>query len=276
MAPPKIMRALTEVVDKLDIRRAQVLVEAVIVEVNADKTSESGGELGGVVQRIEWNPDSGGCVHRADRRLFTRRCRQYCPRHCERHVQLGQLPDRHDARARENIGQRHQFWRNAARDEWRRQYQCRGDSVGDHNGQSGSRAEGCAGSALHYRAVRNNIRVYDQHSSTVSPFTTVQRQEVGTILKVTPQIATGSDSVILKISIESSSVAATSVSSVDITTNKRTVSTSVLIEDGGIVVLGGLISDNVTRVSSGYRFSAAFLSSVFSSKHVITPGPGTI
>jgi general secretion pathway protein D len=36
MAPPKIMRALTEVVDKLDIRRAQVLVEAVIVEVNAD------------------------------------------------------------------------------------------------------------------------------------------------------------------------------------------------------------------------------------------------
>jgi len=84
-------------------------------------------------------------------------------------------------------------------------------------------------------------------SGTVSPFTTVQRQEVGTILKVTPQIATGSDSVILKISIESSSVAATSVSSVDITTNKRTVSTSVLIEDGGIVVLGGLISDNVTK-----------------------------
>jgi general secretion pathway protein D len=42
-------------------------------------------------------------------------------------------------------------------------------------------------------------------------------------------------------------VAATSVSTVDITTNKRTVSTSVLIEDGGIVVLGGLISDNVTK-----------------------------
>jgi general secretion pathway protein D len=84
-------------------------------------------------------------------------------------------------------------------------------------------------------------------SSTVSPFTTVQRQEVGTILKVTPQIATESNSVILKISIESSSVAATSVSTVDITTNKRTVSTSVLIEDGGIVVLGGLISDTVTK-----------------------------
>ena len=84
-------------------------------------------------------------------------------------------------------------------------------------------------------------------SSSVSPFTTVQRQEVGTILKVTPQISTESDSVILKISVESSSVAANSVSSVDITTNKRTVSTSVMIEDGGIVVLGGLISDTVTK-----------------------------
>ena len=84
-------------------------------------------------------------------------------------------------------------------------------------------------------------------SSSVSPFTTVQRQEVGTILKVTPQISAESDSVILKISVESSSVAATSVSSVDITTNKRTVSTSVMIEDGGIIVLGGLISDNVTK-----------------------------
>jgi general secretion pathway protein D len=51
----------------------------------------------------------------------------------------------------------------------------------------------------------------------------------------------------LKISIESSSVAATSVSSVDITTNKRTVSTAVLIDDGGIVVLGGLISDEATK-----------------------------
>jgi len=80
----------------------------------------------------------------------------------------------------------------------------------------------------------------------VNPFQTVQRQEVGTILKVTPQIAAEGNSVVLKISVESSSVAATSVSSVDITTNKRTVSTNVLVEDGGIVVLGGLISDTVT------------------------------
>jgi general secretion pathway protein D len=84
-------------------------------------------------------------------------------------------------------------------------------------------------------------------SGSTNPFQTVQRQEVGTILKVTPQIAAEGNSVVLKISVESSSVAATSASAVDITTNKRTVSTNVLVEDGGIVVLGGLISDTVTR-----------------------------
>src|SRR5581483_6846793 len=41
-APPKIMRAIMNIVDKLDIRRRQVLVEAIIVEVNTDKTAEFG------------------------------------------------------------------------------------------------------------------------------------------------------------------------------------------------------------------------------------------
>jgi general secretion pathway protein D len=77
----------------------------------------------------------------------------------------------------------------------------------------------------------------------VNPFQTVQRQEVGTILKVTPQIAAEGNAIVLKISIESSSVLPTSKSAVDITTSKRTITTNVLIDDGGVVVLGGLISN---------------------------------
>ncbi len=50
-APPKTMRSLMAIVDKLDIRRAQVLVEAIIVEVIADNTSELG---------ITWAVDDGG------------------------------------------------------------------------------------------------------------------------------------------------------------------------------------------------------------------------
>jgi len=81
--------------------------------------------------------------------------------------------------------------------------------------------------------------------NTLNPFQTIQRQEVGTILKITPQINEG-DAVMLKIEQESSSIAATSTGAVDLITNKRTISTNVLIEDGGTVVLGGLIQDSQT------------------------------
>ncbi|MGB5247076.1 MAG: secretin N-terminal domain-containing protein, partial [Woeseia sp.] len=51
IAPPKMMRSLMQIVDKLDIRRAQVLVEAIIVEVTADKASELG---------VTWAVDGSG------------------------------------------------------------------------------------------------------------------------------------------------------------------------------------------------------------------------
>src|SRR6185437_16018139 len=83
-------------------------------------------------------------------------------------------------------------------------------------------------------------------AGAVNPFQTIQREEVGTILKVTPQITTEGNSVVMKLSIESSSIGQKPAGAVDLTTNKRTITTNVLIEDGGIVVLGGLIEhDNV-------------------------------
>ena len=83
------------------------------------------------------------------------------------------------------------------------------------------------------------------NNGNVNPFQTIQRQEVGTILKITPQINEG-DSVMLKIEQESSSIAGTSSGAVDLVTNKRTINTNVLIEDGGTIVLGGLIRDTQT------------------------------
>jgi general secretion pathway protein D len=87
---------------------------------------------------------------------------------------------------------------------------------------------------------------YTNTTGTSSAFQTIQRQEVGTILTVTPQINTG-DSVLLKIEVESSSLAASSAGAVDLITNKRTFSTNVLIPDGGTLVLGGLIQEKVTN-----------------------------
>jgi general secretion pathway protein D len=83
----------------------------------------------------------------------------------------------------------------------------------------------------------------------VSPFQTIQQIEVGTILKITPQINEG-DAVVLKIDIESSSVIATPSGASGITTSKRSVTTNVLIENGGIIVLGGLISNEYDRSKS--------------------------
>ncbi len=65
-------------------------------------------------------------------------------------------------------------------------------------------------------------------------------------MKVTPHINEG-NSVQLKIEQEDSSPGAKLTDSADISTNKRSIKTTVLIEDGGIIVLGGLMSDTVTE-----------------------------
>ncbi len=78
-----------------------------------------------------------------------------------------------------------------------------------------------------------------------NPFQTIERQDVGIILRVTPQINEG-DAVRLDIEQETSSVSSAATAS-DIITNTREISTSVLVEDGGIVVLGGLIEDRLNE-----------------------------
>lgn len=77
-----------------------------------------------------------------------------------------------------------------------------------------------------------------------NPFQTVERQDVGITLKVTPQINEGS-TIKLDIDQEVSNVSQSSASNGGIITNKRSITTSVLVEDGEILVLGGLIDDQL-------------------------------
>ena len=85
-------------------------------------------------------------------------------------------------------------------------------------------------------------------SANANPFNTVQRQDVGLTLRVTPQISEG-DTIRLKIFQEISSVAPTNaaVKASDIITNKRSIKTTVLAADGNIIVLGGLMRDDSTK-----------------------------
>lgn len=83
------------------------------------------------------------------------------------------------------------------------------------------------------------------NQSSVSPFQTISREDVGITLTVTPHVNKG-DSVVLNVQQEVSSISAQSVA-VDLITNKREFSTTVMVPDGGVLVLGGLIDDTVSE-----------------------------
>ena len=80
-------------------------------------------------------------------------------------------------------------------------------------------------------------------SDTNNPFQTIERQDVGISLKVKPQINEG-NAITLEIQQEVSAIAASSRGAVDIVTTKRSIDTTVQLEDGEMLVLGGLIDDS--------------------------------
>ena len=98
--------------------------------------------------------------------------------------------------------------------------------------------------------VGQNIPIITGESSTTTgdlnnPFRTIERQDIGVSLKVTPQINEG-NTITMKIEQEVSSVNPASLIASDIVTNKRQIKTTVQLEDSELLVLGGLIDDKVT------------------------------
>lgn len=82
-------------------------------------------------------------------------------------------------------------------------------------------------------------------SGVSNPFTTVSRQDVGLTLRVTPHIHDG-NVVRLEIYQESSAlVTKSTVQTADVTTNKRSIKTTILADDGETIVLGGLVEDSL-------------------------------
>lgn len=244
-APPDLMSAIMEIIDKIDIRRAQVLVESVIAEVNMDKTSDLGvnwvlGAKNGTVPIAGFIEPTGGTslvdLAQTAEGLASSSSSTSTSSLTGTTLGVGRISA---------AGLSFAAVLKALSGEANTNIVATPSAVTLDNQEAELKVAQEVPIITGSYATTSSTSTTS--SSTVNPFQTVQRQEVGTILKVTPQIASEGNSVVLKISVESSSVAATSVSSVDITTNKRTVSTNVLIEDGGIVVLGGLISDTVTR-----------------------------
>ena len=92
------------------------------------------------------------------------------------------------------------------------------------------------------------------NSNSVNPFTTVNREDVGVMLKVKPQISKG-NAVRLEIEQESSAVkTGTADSQLGATTTKSTIQTNVMIQDGELLVLGGLIEGTTGKSESKVPF----------------------
>ncbi len=90
---------------------------------------------------------------------------------------------------------------------------------------------------------------YSTPGNTLTPFTTIERQDVGLTLRVVPRIHEG-DSIRLEVSQEVSSLVGAVTGAADLITNRRSIQTTVLADNGDTIVLGGLISDDRTTVKS--------------------------
>jgi general secretion pathway protein D len=241
-APAKVMRSLMAVVDKLDIRRMQVLVEAIIVDVSVNKNAELG---------VNWAVWSEENDTRIPLGLFNNRVGGVSL------VDLASAVDNPSGSASTvaatsgstfGIGRIASSGVNFAA--MLRAIQ--GDST--TNVIATPSTVTMDNQEAELKVAQEVPFITGQYTNTggnnngnVNPFTTVQREEVGTILKITPKINQQGGLVQLKIELESSELSGSSGDANSLITNKRTVNTNVLIEDGGIVVLGGLIRDSATR-----------------------------
>lgn len=253
-AAPAVYRDLAAVVRQLDIRRAQVLVEAVIAEVSDELADSLGiqwqatgvdnradGSLGrGVLGGTNFTSAGGGGILGAS----------INPLGVGSGLNLGYL----DGTVRLPIGPDGEMVDvlqlgvlvQALRGDGRANILSRPSVVTlDH-------------SPAEFKVAQEVPFITGSFTNTASggtnlpqnPFQTIERRDVGLILKVTPHVNEG-DSVRLDILQEVSSLAPPAQGAADLITNKRQISTSVLVPDGGMLVLGGLNSEEVTETIQG-------------------------
>jgi general secretion pathway protein D len=235
-APEPLYRQLRAVIDQLDGRRAQVLVESLIAEVDANKASQFGvqwqnvmGNRGGNVGIIGTNFGSGGNNILS---LSTQGASGTLTPGNGLNVGTGRRLD-NGAYILSTLA-----------------------NFLQQNGGSNilstptlltldnEEAKIVVGQNVPF--VTGQYTANNTNAGAVNPFQTIERKDVGLTLRVKPQISeTGT--VKLTIYQEVSSVVANSVgSSTGLITNKRSIESNVLVEDGQVVVLGGLLSDEYT------------------------------
>ena len=225
-APPDEMRSILAVIEQLDIRRLQVLVEAIIAELSENNSAQLGvnfavdgtdnnrpaayTNLGGATQALVGTIASSGTSLSSGLSLAL-------GRFGSGGVDFGFLLSAIASDSDNNIL-----------------------STPTIVTMDNQEAEIVVGQNVPF------VTGTQLSSANNNPFQTIERQDVGISLKVRPQINEG-DNIKMDIEQEVSDVSATSVTGAsDITTNKRSIKTTVLVEDGQTLVLGGLIDDKIS------------------------------
>ncbi|CAB3742651.1 Pullulanase secretion envelope pulD [Achromobacter denitrificans] len=238
-APEPLYRSLREVIDQLDQRRAQVLVESLIVEVSEEKAAEFG---------IQWmsgagSISGGGTSFIGGTNLGGSGITGGGPTSIDalaNGLSLGVVKGTVDVLGNEiiNLGVLARAMQN----------------TGEANILSTPNLltlDNQSASILVGKTVPFVTGQYVTSGSNGSsnPFQTIEREDVGLKLNIRPQISEGG-AVKLDIYQEVSSIDETRSSpTTGIVTNKRAIDTSVLIDDGQIIVLGGLLEDSVSLSS---------------------------
>lgn len=242
-APPKAMRQIRDVVAQLDIRRKQVLVDGIIAEVSHSKSSSLG---------VDWAVFNNGSVAAAgilDPTTLS---------NLSTAVQDGGLDAASAATSivgqginivGGNISETGTSFALLLK-------ALQGD--GDTNvlqtpslmTMDNEEAEFSVGQEVPFLTGSFSNTGTSSTTGSVNPFQTIDRKDVGLTLKLTPQINVG-DAIKMKIELEISSLASSSTGAVDLITNKRTLTNVVTVEDGQILVLGGLLDDSLNETQRG-------------------------
>jgi general secretion pathway protein D len=244
-AAPKVMQQINAIVDKLDIRRAQVHVEAIVVEVNDDKAAELGvnwalysNKSGTNVPAGVFNAgSSGSTIADVGSAVVSG---DYSSIPLGTTFGIGKVVDSGLSFAA--------ILRMLRSDSTNNIISTPSIVTLDNEEATIEVAKEVPFVTGQYTSTSSGTTTGS--SSSVNPFQTISRESVGTKLKLTPQVSEGG-AVMLKISQEASSIDANaSTSVVNLVTNKRSISTSVMVDNGGMIVLGGLLDNTLSETNS--------------------------
>ena len=246
-APPKLMRSIEDVLNKLDIRRAQVLVQAIEAELTSDKSAELGvtwianalnngaaglTDFGNTGTGIAGLAQSAAAINAASSSGVTGTSGISVPQGLS--LGVGKIVSGGFSFAA--------LLRALSGDSNTNILSTPSITTLDNQEADIKVAQQVPFVTGQYTNTTGGIGTGGTTAS-INPFQTVQREDVGLELKLTPQINEG-NSILLKIDQIVSNLTGNSVGGQPVT-NKREIKTSVLAKDGEIVVLGGLIDHDL-------------------------------